>query len=278
MQRSLSVYAEVPFAVAGSDLNPLNRRRIPMSMSKSLVTILAAVALCALSGCDSLRTSDVRDPVRRVAFNGDNFDGWRQPTGAWEVVGAVALDPGDPKTFHLEPGYGVMVNGRKGPTVDLVSSFEHGDVEAHVEFCVPKGSNSGVYFQGRYEVQILDSWGVAKPTFTDCGGIYERWQDGKGFEGHAPRVNASRPPGEWQSFDVVFRAPRFDEFGNKTENARFSSVMLNGVLVQVNVEVSGPTRAALDEKTEAAFGPLMLQGDHGPVAYRNIVLRHVTVK
>lgn len=238
-------------------------------------TVVASVAAILLTGCESMQRPVSNDPLTRNAFNGDNFEGWRKPTGTWEVVGGVELSKRDPKQFDVEPGYGVMINGRTGPTVDLVSAFEHGDVEAHVEFCVPKGSNSGVYFQGRYEVQVLDSWGVAKPTYTDCGGIYQRWKDGKGFEGHAPLVNASRPPGEWQSFDVVFRAPRFDEYGNKTEDAKFVSVKLNGQLVQQNVSVSGPTRSAMDETTEVAHGPLMLQGDHGPVAYRNIIIRSV---
>jgi hypothetical protein len=132
-----------------------------------------------------------------------------------------------------------------------------------------------VYFQSRYEVQILDSWGVEKPKHGDCGGIYQRWKDGKGFDGHPPRVNASRPPGQWQTFDVIFRAPRFDAAGRKVENARFIAVKHNGIVVHENVEVSGPTRASTfgDEKPT---GPLMLQGDHGPVAYRNLWIRPMT--
>jgi hypothetical protein len=188
------------------------------------------------------------------------------------VVGAVKLDPADPRRFVTSPGTGVLVNGPQGRTRNLFSQYEHGDVEAHVEFVVPEGSNSGVYFQGRYEIQILDSWGVKDPKYGDCGGIYQRWRNGKGFEGHPPRVNASRRPGQWQTFDVVFRAPRFDAQGKKTANAKFLKVVHNGVVVHENVEVTGPTRAAAfaDEKPT---GPLMLQGDHGPVAYRNIWLR-----
>ena len=79
----------------------------------------------------------------------------------------------------------------------------------------------------------------------------------------------SRPPGEWQTYDVEFRAPRFDENGRKTANATFVSVVWNGELVHENVEVDGPTRASM-LNDEAPEGPLMLQGDHGPVAYRNI--------
>ena len=90
--------------------------------------------------------------------------------------------------------------------------------------------------------------------------------------GSAPRVNASRAPGQWQSFHVWFRAPRFDPSGRKIENARFLRVLHNGVPVQENVEVEGPTRAAMDIP-EAAENPLMLQGDHGPVAYRNLYIR-----
>ena len=89
-----------------------------------------------------------------------------------------------------------------------------------------------------------------------------------------PRVNASRAPGEWQWLRIRFRAPRFDTSNRKTENARFLRVVLNGQVVQENVEVEGPTRAHMD-LPEAAENPLMLQGDHGPVAYRNIYIRQL---
>ena len=90
--------------------------------------------------------------------------------------------------------------------------------------------------------------------------------------GWPPLVNASRRPGEWQSFHIWFRAPRFDSSGKKIANARFLRVLHNGQLVQKNTEVDGPTRSGL-EIPEAAENPLMLQGDHGPVAYRNIYFR-----
>ena len=90
--------------------------------------------------------------------------------------------------------------------------------------------------------------------------------------GVAPRVNASKPPGQWQSFHIWFRAPRFDSSGKKTEKARFLKVVHNGVTIHENVELEGPTRASMTTP-ESPAGPLMLQGDHGPVAYRNIYLR-----
>jgi hypothetical protein len=138
----------------------------------------------------------------------------------------------------------------------------------------PKGSNSGVYFMGRYEVQILDSFGKKEVDFGDCGGIYEGMEGDQGFPGSAPKVNASNAPGEWQRFDVRFRAPRFDAGGKKVANAKFEWVKLNGTLIQENVEVSNPTRAG-HEGPEAAFGPLMLQGDHGPVAFKKVRLKRL---
>lgn len=211
-------------------------------------------------------------------FWGKNLHGWKSKsddkTGDWQVAGSVPVDQSNPKLFAIQPGEGILVNGKTGRTVNLFTKGEHGDVEAHVEFVVPQGSNSGIYFQGRYEIQVLDSFGVTKPKYSDCGGIYQRWADGKGFEGHAPKVNASKAPGEWQTFDVTFRAPRFDAAGKKIENARFVKVVHNGKLIHENVEVTGPTRAAAfgDEQPK---GPIMLQGDHGPVAYRDLRIKIV---
>jgi len=203
---------------------------------------------------------------------GEGLSAWRGDTGTWFVAGAATLAREDPTRLRTSAGEGVLANGPDGRTSDLLSRREHGDVEIHVEFMVPQGSNSGVYLQGRYEVQVFDSWDVEEPTYSDCGGIYQRWRDDQGFEGHPPRKNASRPPGEWQSFDIVFRAPRFDSAGSKTANARFVRVVHNGVVVHEDVEVTGPTRAATYED-EKPLGPLMLQGDHGPVAFRSVVVR-----
>jgi len=207
----------------------------------------------------------------RVELIGGDFSQWRGNTGDWRIAGDAVLNPSNDKLLTGKPGKGVIINGPTGRTRNILSKAEFGDVAAHVEFVVPKGSNSGVYFMGRYEIQVLDSWSVdeEKLKHGDCGGIYQRWANNQGFEGHPPRVNASREPGQWQSFDVVFRAPRFDKNGRKIAKARFEKVLHNGKLVHADVELTGPTRASTynDEK---AVGPIMLQGDHGPVAYRNI--------
>ena len=210
-----------------------------------------------------------REVGSRVVLTGSDFSAWREQIDTWMIGGNAAMDPDEPARLRCEPGNGVFVNGPDGQTVYLFSKAEFGDCIAHIEFMVPQGSNSGVYFQGRYEIQIFDSYGVAGPKHSDCGGIYERWRDNRGYEGVPPRVNASLPPGQWQSFDVVFHAPRFDAAGRKIANARFGAVVHNGKLVHENVECTGPTRAARFED-EKPTGPLVLQGDHGPVAYRNI--------
>ena len=211
-------------------------------------------------------------------FSSDSLRGWRGPTGDWKVVGEVKLAPDNKKHFVTSPGRGVMLNSATNHTVNLISETEFGDCEAHIEFCVPLQSNSGVYLMGRNEVQVFDSWGVTAPKYSDCGGIYASCSEPKpDYKGHPPAINASKPPGEWQSFDIMFRAPRFDVSGKKIENAKFVKVIHNGKVIQENVEVPRPTCAAhwLDEKTK---GPVMLQGDHGPVAYRAVVVRPLALK
>ena len=238
---------------------------------------ITAVGWIALSGCvaPDPGTTVVTPPQYERPFNGVDLTGWRRPTGDWTTVASAEMDAGEGRKLRLAFGDGVLVNGKAGKTFNLLSAMEHRDVDVTVEFLLPEGSNSGVYLQGRYEVQIFDSWDNYDLTFADCGGIYEGGgSGGNGFEGREPRVNASLPPGRWQRFDIVFRAPRFDEAGRKTENAQFVKVTHNGVVIHENVEVTGPTRAAAFEN-ERPWGPLMLQGDHGPVAYRNLVVRHL---
>ncbi|HWX22801.1 MAG TPA: DUF1080 domain-containing protein [Candidatus Binatia bacterium] len=210
----------------------------------------------------------------QILFNGKDLAGWRQPHGNWTAAKAAALDPANPEKFVITPGQGVLANGANGRTADLVTEAEFGDMDLHVEFCITKHSNSGVYLMGRYEVQVYDSFGVEKDAYPgiECGGIYPRWINNKDVEGHSPLVNASKPPGEWQTFDITFRAPRFDASGKKIANATLIKVLHNGKLIHQNLELNGPTRGAIAED-EKPVGPVRLQGDHGPVAYRNLRVR-----
>ena len=237
-----------------------------------------------VSAALSLNLIPVAGPAAAAAENAtvqaDDLSAWRLPSGEWQMVRGVQLHPTNDTRFALLPGKGALVNGVQGRTVDLLTKEEFGDVEVHLEFCIARHSNSGVYLMGRYEVQIYDSHGVMKDKYPgiECGGIYPRWTAQRGeYEGHSPRVNASKPAGEWQSFDIVFRAPRFDATGKKMSNARFVKVVHNGRLVHENVELTGPTRAAHWEN-EAPLGPLLLQGDHGPVAFRHVKIRRVSTQ
>ncbi len=199
-----------------------------------------------------------------------------QPVAAnWSVAGIAFADHTKKHDLQSKPGAGVLINlPEEGAKDNLFTAWEHSDLELDLEFMMAQGSNSGVYLQGRYEIQLLDSWLVEDLRHADCGGIYQRWDESRpegeqGYEGHAPPVNAAKAPGLWQHLYIDFRAPRFDAGGNKIANARFEKVVLNGKVLHEGVELSGPTRAAAFDD-EAALGPLMIQGDHGPVALRRM--------
>jgi sugar phosphate isomerase/epimerase len=231
---------------------------------RKLKTIVILIALACLAMSAS-------NQAEKIHLLKEGLSAW-QEVERWQVGGDVVTSTRDEKKLAIKRGNGVIVNGRDGYAPNLLTIDSFGDCRAHIEFMVPRGSNSGVYFMGRYEIQVFDSWGVKEPKHSDCGGIYQRWdekRESKGYEGRNPKVNASLPPGQWQCFDVIFKAPRFYEDQEKKDNAEFVKVLHNGIPIHENQSLSGPTRASAfgDEK---AAGPLMLQGDHGPVAYRNI--------
>ncbi|MDB5262972.1 MAG: hypothetical protein JWQ14_2253 [Adhaeribacter sp.] len=212
-------------------------------------------------------------PANKIPLQ--DLSAFKPVTNNWKLVSDVYFDAQKNGKVKTTPGTGVLVNTpTKNDKGHLFTNLEHGDLELDLDFMMGKGANAGVYLQGRYEVQLFDSWGEQNPKVTDLGAIYERWDerrpDGqKGYEGHAPIQNVSKAPGLWQHCRIVFRAPRFNEKGEKIENARFIEIAMNGVTLHQNIEVTGPTRSAAfqDEKPS---GPLMIQGDHGAVAIRNI--------
>jgi hypothetical protein len=132
-----------------------------------------------------------------------------------------------------------------------------------------------------YEIQIVDSWGVRKPTGSDCGGIYPRAELKPKYhhidQGVPPRTNAAKRAGEWQTLDLIFLAPRFNAKGKKIRNARFVKVVLNGKVIHADVELKTPTGHAWHQK-EIPTGPLLLQADHGPVAFRHVRIRPYAAK
>ncbi len=213
----------------------------------------------------------------------NNMDAFRPTKGQWSIVGAVEADLTKPNDLHKKDAAngvntGILLcehpQGKYGIEMDLLTRMEHGDLDLDLDFMMAKGSNSGIYLQGRYEIQLFDSWGKKLPKYNDLGGIYERWDDSKpegskGYQGVAPRINVAKAPGLWQNIKISFQAPRFDASGKKIANARILSIYLNGILIHENVELTGQTRGAWEDN-EVAMGPLRFQGDHGNVAIRNI--------
>ncbi|MDQ3439520.1 MAG: DUF1080 domain-containing protein [Planctomycetota bacterium] len=184
-----------------------------------------------------------------VLFDGERTDGW-------------TTKDGKPCTWKLLEDESMQAGGG-----DIISKELFEDVQLHVEFWLPKfppnvtgqaRGNSGVYLQGRYEIQVLDTYGLPAEKH-GCGAIYGKKK---------PKENACTPPETWQSYDIKYNAAKFDENGKKTKNARIS-VIHNGVTIHEDVEIDGPTRAGMQEEKPGP-APVMLQ-DHGnPVRFRNI--------
>ena len=189
-------------------------------------------------------------------FNNQDVSNWTQRNG-------------DAANWIVQDGV-VAVN--KG---DIMTQERFADFFLHLEFMTPdmpdatgqaKG-NSGVFLQGRYEIQVLDSYGIETPGKGDCGAIYDQY---------APLVNACKPPLEWQTYDVCFRSARVSENGEVLEKTRLT-VLQNGIVIHNNVELPGVTVLAIDEQVGTP-GPILLQ-DHGnDVKYRNIWVLPLALK
>jgi hypothetical protein len=239
------------------------------------VRLLIAIFLCNVILTGPLSAAP---PATWKSLSSDHsFDAWREDHRGWKIAGDVALNPADPSRLVNKPGNGVLVSD--GDASNLESRDDYQDVDLRLEFMIPKHSNAGVKLEGRYEIQILDTYGINVKELTgdSCGGIYPRAEEKPDYHhidrGVPPRVNAARPTGEWQSLEIEFVAPRFDTAGKKSSNAEFVRVVLNGKVIHENVAVSAPTGAAWRLVKEVPRGPLLLQGDHGRVAFRNIQVR-----
>jgi hypothetical protein len=223
------------------------------------------------------------EPMPGIPLSLNDLSAFAPATANWQVVGNVRADLAKANTLTTQKGTGVLVNLplAKAPAdpqnpakYDLFTTLQHGDIDLELDYMMASTSNSGIYLQGRYEVQLRDSWSIRTPNVHDNGAVYERWDEKrpegqKGYEGHAARQNASRAPGLWQHLKISFQAPRFNANGQKTENARVLRIDLNGVMIQEAVELTGPTRGS-SFSDEKALGPIRIQGDHGAVAFRNI--------
>jgi hypothetical protein len=228
--------------------------------------LLSLVLLVAASG---RAADDKPTPL----FNGKDLAGWavidKDRASLWSVAQAVQLDPRNPKALTAsgtpKDAGGVLVAQLKDfQGTNLVSAQKFGDCTIRLEFLLPKDGNSGLFLMGLYELQFTDSTGIAdaKMQEGDMGGVpfFKK-----------PLANASGKPGEWQTCEVTFRAPRFAPDGKKTDKARIVRAVINGKPVQQNLEFLEPTGGGLDAP-ESPTGPVVLQGNEGPVAYRHITV------
>lgn len=267
---------------------------------------LLVVSISALlAGSDLFAAPPTRNQPERFAasegwrpvFNGKNLEGWkfRNPAArkVWVACDDVQIDRANPARL-LPVGQGGAPNaallcGDDGRGSDIMTAEDFYDYQLHLEFTVPRGSNSGVYNRGLFEIQVFDSYGAPKLAFHDCGALYER---------AIPPENLSRPPGQWQSFDITMKGKKLTlEWNGKpvykdmdvrygeTDRQAFerltqeSESRPDALKVKLRHENGkylgyfgeGGTRSGLEGPDRP--GPILLQGDHGPVAYRNIYIR-----
>jgi 3-keto-disaccharide hydrolase len=190
-----------------------------------------------------------------VLFDGKDLSAWVSRNG--KAAG-----------WKIEKDYAEVVAG----SGDIYTKQTFTDFQLHVEFCLPlmadaRGqarANSGVYLQGRYEIQVLDSYGLESKN-NDCGAFYLI---------AAPLKNACKKPEKWQSYDIAFRTARFDGAGKVKEFAR-ATVFHNGVMIHNNLELPTATKGGLDEDTSKP-GPILLQDHRDKVRYRNVWMIPIT--
>ena len=269
--------------------------------------ICSVVMLAFLAGTAAAPAAPPQPPAEQYSsrdgwkplFNGNNLAGWkyRNPNAkkVWVVCDDVRMDPSNPGKL-LPVGSGgspaaVLLCGDDGRGSDIMTDEAFGDYQLHLEFTVPKGSNSGVYNRGLFEIQIFDSYGVPKLAFHECGALYER---------AIPSENHARPPGQWQSYDITMTGKKLSLIWNgkpvyKDMDVRYGETDREAFdrLNQENADKpealrvklrredgkyigyfgEGGTRSSLDGPDRP--GPILLQGDHGPVAYRNLYIRRI---
>lgn len=174
----------------------------------------------------------------KLLFNGEDLTGWQ------------LRHAGGKASWSAQNGMLVNELPEGGHGTDLVSQDQYRDFTLRYQYLIPKGANSGVYLRGRYEVQIFDDHGTGKTEPGGNGAIYSI---------KPASENASRPPGQWQEAEATLRGNRI-------------TVVLNGVKIQDNLEVTRPTGGQLDDQLNKP-GPIMFQGDHGAVAFRNVRIK-----
>ncbi|EDY82215.1 conserved domain protein [Verrucomicrobiia bacterium DG1235] len=247
---------------------------LPLTIAALALSITASAQDEELTPYEQSRLSEQWDPKPEVIdthsgipgdaiilFDGSNLDAWE-------------LDNPEAKPWKIEDGAFTVIPQKPSSGIHTKQSF--GDVQLHLEFRSPTDieghdgqdrGNSGIFFMGQYEIQVLDSYQNDTYVNGQLGSIYKQYP---------PLANPARKPGEWQSYDIIFIAPKFHEDGTLKSPARMTAI-LNGVLVQYDSELFGPTEwiGFPKYKAHAAKLPISLQDHQHFVSYRNIWIREL---
>lgn len=261
----------------------LRRFQIPSQYIRSLLgaaSLLPLKGICLLlilSSCQGDVTTAEEEPdaptipatLPKQDFPLNDLSAFTSPSAAWVIAGnAFAATPD--ADFQLSEGAGALVcNNETNSLTPLATQMEHGDLEMDLEFLLPKDGQAQLWLQGRYAIQLEDTWGKESQR---CGMLL----GSSSAEDHQAPVNASRAPGLWQHLSLYFEAARFDEGGNKQSNAKLHYLRLNGYTLLQNVELPAPSAGA-SNPDEVAEAPLVFASLQGAVAFKDIHYKAYTL-
>jgi len=236
-------------------------------MKRRIIAAVAVVAVWALVASLSVPAAEETPTAPKAGkggwialFNGKNLEGWHPRPGK------------PPEKFSWIAKDGLLIN-EKNDATDIISDVKLMDHELHIEFCCPPGGNSGVYLQGRYEIQVGDSSRASKVNNTMCGAIYAKIAPKELVKVGEITDETYNKETNWQKYDVKFWSAQLGPDGKVAEKARIT-VIHNDKLIIDNAEIDGVTGSAVDNKEGTPAG-LMLQGDHTRMKYRNILHRPI---
>ncbi|HET6384947.1 MAG TPA: DUF1080 domain-containing protein [Armatimonadota bacterium] len=233
-------------------------KRLALWLAAGMVLAAAFIAVSIPAGAAADHTNGAPVPPPDVPGVVTLFSGQRGEIAAnWLQRGGT-----QPSQWKFQDGTMVATDS------DTYTRQKFEDFQLHLEFKLPyepthhgqDRSNSGVYLQGRYEIQVLDSYGLPDPGKGDCGAVYSQ---------AGPLVKAYRPPLQWQTYDIVFHGARVDATTHKVTDPARVTIFLNGVAIQNNQVITGPTGGQMDDNVGEP-GPLLLQYHGHPVQYRDI--------
>ena len=238
----------------------MKRKMINLIKSGSRVRLLLLLALAGPAAAQAQSSND--STLNSLAS-------FEQPGSGWSAVADLVTTPDKFESFKKSAGSGILVVEGQNKESFLATKSAFGDSEVEFDFLVGKGAIASVLLQGRYRLNLSDSWAQLTSSFNGLGGIgQQNAGDSSGFSGLAPLMNVAKAPGLWQHVRIRFRAPQFAT-GSKTSNAVFEEVMINGCVVQQNAELQGASANARSAKEEGT-GPLVFSSSNGVLAIKNL--------